>query len=441
AQTLADTLTPENVLSRENIGNLAKEGVKEYETNFKKTQNGIYENFLKTRENAKLPAIIGETLRIAEDIVAQGKKDLFVGVDYRIKNLLTKLQKSFETTPVETPPPKITPEIKSVLDELKFAEAGKRIFNKDQGGYLQKVTGQESTFPDWIIGDRLRQTPILQRVIKLYEEGKFPKPRTKEAEVYDLVNQRAKSLQQIDVTKLFEEEKPKIEEAKPQEIVLKPSFTFEYLMRTRTSVGEVLQRNPESADLKRLYGALTRDMDVTLSIKDPLLGNELKLITESYRSGKQRIESNLIQSIERSNPENIAQNIFKKNNATALKTLKEIIGISRFNEISKAYLEDLIKKSYKQGRFDLKTLRKNFNKLDGETLNEIIPFTEKEILFEGMNFLNKNEQLLKALRSGSKVSEGSQTAFLTQTKRLGQEFIAFTVALATGHYTIATGFL
>ena len=58
-----------------------------------------------------------------------------------------------------------------------------------------------------------------------------------------------------------------------------------------------------------------------------------------------------------------------------------------------------------------------------------------------MNFLNKNEQLLKALRSGSKVSEGSQTAFLTQTKRLGQEFIAFTVALATGHYTIATGFL
>ena len=51
----------------------------------------------------------------------------------------------------------------------------------------------------------------------------------------------------------------------------------------------------------------------------------------------QKIESNVAQSIKQSNPESLAQNLFKRNSADTINQVKEIIGPDVFGDAQNAF--------------------------------------------------------------------------------------------------------
>ena len=69
-----------------------------------------------------------------------------------------------------------------------------------------------------------------------------------------------------------------------------------------------------------------------------LNNQSLQKLNAKYKSGKDKIESRIAQSIDKSNPERIAQNLITRNSADTLATVKEMIGPKRFIEVSKAFL-------------------------------------------------------------------------------------------------------
>ena len=216
-------------------------------------------------------------------------------------------------------------------------------------------------------------------------------------------------------------------------------LTFENLKVTRTAIGEALARDPSNSALRRLYGALTEDMNATINKIDSSAGAELKTISESYKSGKQTIESQIAQSIEKSNPERIAQNIIKRNSAETLRTIKEIIGPERFNEISKSFLRQMFEQSETRGQFDIDKLKNNLSKYDTETLGEILTKEQKTFLDQAIVELEKLQRLKKSIKPFEKISEGSQTAYLQQVAIIPAKVSAFVAAVFTGNLALAAG--
>ncbi len=219
------------------------------------------------------------------------------------------------------------------------------------------------------------------------------------------------------------------------------NFNFENLKATRTDIGEMIAKDPTNGNLRKLYGALSDDMENTVKNSDKNLGNQLNTINEGYKTGINKIESKLSMSIQKSSPEKIASNLFKKNSADTQKLLKEMIGPEKYSDLSKTYLADTLKKSTVRGEFDVNKLKSNLSKLDKDTLNEIFTPQQRKTLNGAMDALGKNQKLQEAIKTGTKVSEGSQTAFLNRTTQLPLETGAFLTALATGHFGLAAGII
>ena len=262
SEEISKRIEPEAVLTQEKLGNTVKEGIKEYDTSFRKTQNKIYDSFLET--NASKTAVLDNTITTLGEIISGGEKSLLGGDVSLFKKLLSKVEESFA--------PELTENIKITLEELKASRPGKRTAIKGADGMTEKFISEPSTFPDWV-PERLRSTSIFDQVIKLFEKNKEPKPNTKASELYDIVKSKTS---EIKVEELFDGEQ--------QAPSLKSNLTFDNLKKTRTEVGEALSRNPEKSSLRRLYGALTKDMDATVSIHDQGLGTELTKITENYKN-------------------------------------------------------------------------------------------------------------------------------------------------------------
>lgn len=209
----------------------------------------------------------------------------------------------------------------------------------------------------------------------------------------------------------------------PEKVVeaskLQPKLTFEELKATRTSVGEAMIRDPENAALKRLYGALSDDMNATITGHDPAAGKYLKKLNAYYYQQKQKIEGRIAQSIEQSNPERIAQNIIKRNSADTLKVIKEQIGPARFQEVSKAFTRELFDGAKTRGEFDINKLTRRLANYDDATLAEIFTPTQRKMLDEAVAELQKTRKALDYLKPGEKIREGSQTAYLLKVGRIG----------------------
>ncbi len=222
-----------------------------------------------------------------------------------------------------------------------------------------------------------------------------------------------------------------------------PLLTFDELKATRTSVGEQLARDPENTALKRLYGALSSDMKAAVDSLDPIgeAAANLKMLDATYKSGKQRIESRIAQSIEKSNPERIAQNLITRNSAQTLKTLKEMIGNTRFEEISKAFVRQTLDDAVTRGKFDVDKFKKKIGKYDKDTLNEIMNQNQRADLDIAVAKLEKYQRLRDALSPGKKFYEGSQTAFLQEIRGTGARAAAIFTALATGNVGLAIGII
>jgi hypothetical protein len=208
-------------------------------------------------------------------------------------------------------------------------------------------------------------------------------------------------------------------EGLPEDLIKKqieqPILTFDELKSTRTSVGEQLARDTDNGALKRLYGALSADMERAVNAIEPSgkAAEYLQYINAQYKSGKAKIESRISQSIEQSNPERIAQNLITRNSADTLRTLREMIGTGRFEEISRTFLRQQLETSMTRGKFDLAKLKTNLAKYDDATLKEALNVDVRANLDMAITQLEKLQRLTDALKKGQKYAEGSQTAFLT----------------------------
>lgn len=307
------SLTPEKIISDENLGKTIQEGLDQYETNFKATSNKIYDEFNKQVGNPK--AIVDKTLEVGREVVNQQTKSNYGGVDPKILKMVEK-------------------------------------FNQAPGA------------------DR-----------------------------------------------------------------------FENLKATRTAVGEALAKDPQNAGLKRIYGALSQDMDATVKQVDKGLGAELDKVNEAYATGKSKIESNIAQSIEKSNPERIANNLVKRNSADTLKQVKEMIGPERFAEISKTYMRGLMEDSVTRGKFDVTKFEKNLSKLDDATRNELLNPEQQKAVDTALTELKKLQKLEEAMKPGQKMAEGSQTAFLNKMIQTTGAVGSLIQALFTGQWQVAATIL
>ena len=315
-------IKPVKTISEENLGKTLQEGLAEYESNFKKTQSGIYDEFGKKYN--KSPATADNTLKTINDVVTEQSQSLYGKID---------------------------PEVLKLRNQLNIP---------------RKIPG-----------------------------GTMAEPR--------------------------------------------PGLTFENLKSTRTSVGEALSKDPSNSALRRIYGALSEDMNTTIKNTDPFSGGELQKISDNYKAGKQKIESQISQSIEKSNPERIAQNIIKRNSADTLKTVKEVVGPERFNEISKSFIRQMFEQSETRGKFDVEKFKNNLGKYDNETLREILSPEQKSMLDGAVSELEKLQRLQNALKPGEKFSEGSQTAYLQQVAIIPAKVSALVTAFWTGNWALAAG--
>lgn len=246
----------------------------------------------------------------------------------------------------------------------------------------------------------------------------------------EVVNQQSKSLFKGVDSRIMS----MLEKLNDSKTVLK----FDNLKETRTMVGEELAKNPQSGPLKRIYGALTQDMNATIDKIDPGMSKELAKINEAYSSGKAQIESNISQSISSSNPERIAQNLIKRNSADTLKQVKEIIGEKRFSEVSKTFIRQTFDKAVTRGEFDIDKFKKILGEYDKETLDQILNPTQTKELNESIKQFEKYKSMNDALNKGKKISEGSQTAFLQNIKGTGTRIGAIGTAVLTGNMGVAS---
>ncbi len=214
-------------------------------------------------------------------------------------------------------------------------------------------------------------------------------------------------------------------------------MTFNQLKATRTDVGEALARDPENTALKRLYGALSRDMDKTVSFDEA--GSEaLAKLNTKYKAGKDKIEGRIAQSIIQSNPEKIAQNFLQRNSADAINSLKEMVGPDRFKEVSKYFLSTLVDSGKTAGgKFKVEKLKNAIEEFDQQTLDAILSPEEQKGLQEGIKHLENLEILSNATKAGSKAAQGSQTAYLVNSAASATALTTgITAALMSGNLMI-----
>ena len=199
-----------------------------------------------------------------------------------------------------------------------------------------------------------------------------------------------------------------------QGLVKQPDLTFNELKATRTSIGEQLSRDPDNTALKRLYGSLSQDMQTAVSKTSPDGASALAKLNADYAAGKDKIESAIAKSIKSSNPESIAQNLFKRNSADTINQVKEIVGPDRFKDIQNAFLSDALESSVTRGKFDVSKFQKYLQGYDQETLDAMLTENQQANLNQAITDLNKIKKLQGALTVGSKMATGSQTAFLAR---------------------------
>lgn len=156
-------------------------------------------------------------------------------------------------------------------------------------------------------------------------------------------------------------------------------MTFNQLKATRTDVGEALARDPDNTALKRLYGALSRDMQDTVSF-DKEGATALAKINAKYKAGKDKIEGRIAQSMIQSNPERIVENLVTRNSADAISSLKEMVGPENFAEVQKSFMRKILSSAETEGGYDPKKIKEALGEYDQETLNQILtPDQQKNI--------------------------------------------------------------
>lgn len=223
---------------------------------------------------------------------------------------------------------------------------------------------------------------------------------------------------------------------------LDKDLTFEELKKIRTQVGEDISRNPDNGEIKRLYGALSKDMESAvkkIGEQSPLDGDAkaatdaLEKLNQGYQTGKAKIESRISQSMAQSNPEQIVNNLLKRNSSDVIKQVKEMVGPEKFAEVQKSFIRNLFEDSVTREKFDVTKIKKKLEEYDPETLDELMSPQQRNDVNDAITQLEKYKTMSDALKSGQKMASGSQTEFLRNVTSTGAKIATFGIAAMTGN--------
>lgn len=220
-----------------------------------------------------------------------------------------------------------------------------------------------------------------------------------------------------------------------------PVLKYNELKATRTSIGEELSKDPENTALKRLYGALTSDLESGLSTLDEGAAKAFQKNNTKYKAYKDMLEGRIADSISKSAPERIVKNLITRNSADMLETVKTMIGPQRFKEVQKSFFRNLFDDSMTRDKFDVSKLKKNLAEYDNDTLQVALNPDQLEVLHDAIVKLERLERITGALKSSDKYTQGSQTAFLANAARLPGQIGTIFGAIFSGNIPLAAGLL
>lgn len=220
------------------------------------------------------------------------------------------------------------------------------------------------------------------------------------------------------------------------EVPPKRPMTFENLKATRTEIGRMLSNRVDpvstgiKAQLEGVYASLSQDMDATVSKVSPEAKAAFDEANAANRRLMQDYNGKVAKFISKSDPEKIVDGLLKKNNETAIETVRKVAGQEAVDQLASAFTNKLFLNSAKDGVVDATLLRKNLAKYDAGTVEALLGQEGKAKLDATLAELDsigtkaaaktaKIETVKEALRAGTKMAEGSPTAFLNKYNIFG----------------------
>lgn len=157
--------------------------------------------------------------------------------------------------------------------------------------------------------------------------------------------------------------------------------TYKNIKATRTDIGKKL-KNPtdpittgDRANLARLYAALSKDLDATVSRSSLEAAAALKQADAFYKAGLDLINSVVGRTIFRSkSPETIVGKLIKPNSVTDVRNLKNLVGEQAFRQVSSLFMNNVIDAvvSPLTGRLNASKLASIMAKYGDDTLREVV---------------------------------------------------------------------
>lgn len=311
-------------------------------------------------------------------------------------------------------------------DFLNAGEAAQNGFNATKTAFQSKMNGLYGDIIPQIANQPADASNTMQVLNQYMENAKNNLGSNPAASYYQGLQARIAPLQEL-----------------TQKGMVSPDqqLTAAELRATMQDVGNRLKNpndpvaNADQGALKQLYGALGNDLDNTISKYDPAVGQQLKETNAQYAQGKQLFNSQIGRYIQDKDPEQIVNQIFKPNSVTNINRVKQMVGEDGFGQLQNAFMAKLMKNSLdKNGMLDGGKLTTNLSKYDDPTLNAMFSPDQLKQLENTKSQLSKIGTLRGAITKGTKVSEGSQTAFLGQAAGMGA--LAFTHPVAAGQVAL-----
>jgi hypothetical protein len=204
----------------------------------------------------------------------------------------------------------------------------------------------------------------------------------------------------------------------PVEVTTPNTAKFNNLKQTRTDVGRQLKNRldpfttGDKANLEAVYAALSEDMNRTVNAIDPALGSELEKATNFFREGLEKMNSAYGKKIAQfaDQPDKILPAIISPSTSVEdIPRIYEVIGKENVPAVQSAFLDNFFKDA--RGTSDIfqpTGITRQINKYGDETLKAVLTPEQYKVVKD-------LETLSKSLGKGSKIGEGSQTAFLAKT--------------------------
>lgn len=212
------------------------------------------------------------------------------------------------------------------------------------------------------------------------------------------------------------------------------SGAIDNIKQTRSQIGNKLKNHNDplatgdTASLKKLYAALSDDLDDSIRALDPELGRQLDEANAYYRETVNKINSRVGKNIANRDPEKLIDDLVKSNSESDVQLVREIIGEEGFQRLQEEFLQKILNKSMKTvvdargnkvQRLDYDLLTKQLNYYGEPTLQKLFDADQYQRLKTIEAQLADIDKLDRAFKSGTKTANGSQTAYIAEVALIG----------------------